>query len=334
MDTQNVAGAPDITAAILDAIDRASVVVCDVTPVASLQREGRATRKQIPNPNVMFEAGYAIARHGVSRMVLVRNVAIHGEFEKVFDLHGNREMTYSRAPEARDGNTAPAQLADWLQAAIRTIIQSDEPLPGSAQDRLDLLQLLTAWQPRANEHSPERARIGIILQAVSGSEPRFAGIGRLLMLDPRSVASGWRDEWLYGRDRFANVKRDLLLFWQPSSTGGEREEAIERLRRFADGMDLLRRRQAFVAGTRPGWLAQPNAANPSPYFDATLAEAPHRLDQMSDLGWPTSRLEASLSRFSASPSKSTWKPFVTELAQAERDLVARDPCPSVRVGDK
>ena len=56
-DTDGVAGWPEITSAILEKIERCEVFVADITPINGPQSRFRLT----PNPNILFELGYALA---------------------------------------------------------------------------------------------------------------------------------------------------------------------------------------------------------------------------------------------------------------------------------
>jgi hypothetical protein len=53
-DALGVLGSPEISATILQKIENCSIFVADITPVGSLINE-----KKTPNPNVLFELGYA-----------------------------------------------------------------------------------------------------------------------------------------------------------------------------------------------------------------------------------------------------------------------------------
>jgi hypothetical protein len=57
--TRSVSGSPNIPATILSKIAVADAFVCDVTTINSEQ-----SGKKTPNPNVVFELGYAIANVG------------------------------------------------------------------------------------------------------------------------------------------------------------------------------------------------------------------------------------------------------------------------------
>jgi len=75
-DTKDLPGSPDISAAILEKIDDAAIVVADVSIVvkASPVTLGEATSgpnapmRSSPNPNVLFELGYAVKKLGWKRI--------------------------------------------------------------------------------------------------------------------------------------------------------------------------------------------------------------------------------------------------------------------------
>lgn len=99
-DTQDVPGAPDIAATIFEKIDRAAVFVCDV----SLINRGEGVRPT-PNPNVLVELGYAIARLGWNRIVMVLNEATGPVEDLPFDLQKKRTLVY-RSEEGGRGARA------------------------------------------------------------------------------------------------------------------------------------------------------------------------------------------------------------------------------------
>lgn len=84
-DTKGAPGSPEIVKTILRKIESASVFVADVTPVAVT-----SAGKQIPNPNVMLELGYARRVLGLDRIILVWNMAIFSSIhaDLPFDLQG------------------------------------------------------------------------------------------------------------------------------------------------------------------------------------------------------------------------------------------------------
>jgi hypothetical protein len=65
--------------------------------------------KRAPNPNVLVEYGYALARHGVQRLLLVMNTAFGSPSELPFDLRhlrpGRIAFVRERALGRRCGST-------------------------------------------------------------------------------------------------------------------------------------------------------------------------------------------------------------------------------------
>src|SRR5690349_15723360 len=73
-DTKDIAGAPDIATTIFNKIDRCGIFLADVTFVGETNPiEPEKRPKKLPNPNVMLELGYAAARVGWDRIILVMN---------------------------------------------------------------------------------------------------------------------------------------------------------------------------------------------------------------------------------------------------------------------
>ncbi len=115
--TAGVAGWPDIITTILQKIEQCDVLVADLT------NADPATDRMSPNPNVMFELGYAFAKLDHAMIVIVMNAAFFppgkGIADMPFDIRGRRGgIQYS----LRDGDDkAPVrdQFAKELGEAIR-----------------------------------------------------------------------------------------------------------------------------------------------------------------------------------------------------------------------
>lgn len=85
---------------ILDKIERATVFIADV----SLINSGFDRRPLTPNPNVLFELGYAVRALGWERILLVFNQA-SGSIEQLpFDIRAHRPVVYALADT--DGDRA------------------------------------------------------------------------------------------------------------------------------------------------------------------------------------------------------------------------------------
>lgn len=94
-DTASVAGWPEITSTILDKIYHCEVFVADITPINGPRSNFRLT----PNPNVLFELGYALATGlGRIRIICVVNSSYLPESEikeLPFDIRGSRPLSFS-----------------------------------------------------------------------------------------------------------------------------------------------------------------------------------------------------------------------------------------------
>lgn len=111
--TERASGSPDIAEVIFSKIRNADAFVADVSPVAKGRKRSKSQRK-VPNPNVMLEAGYAIATLGTNRIVLVQNLDMGPITALPFDLAGKRLVTYR---ESETDN----EIAGKLKRALRRI---------------------------------------------------------------------------------------------------------------------------------------------------------------------------------------------------------------------
>lgn len=126
-DTANVPGSPDISATILDKIDNCHVFVCDASIVQSAPRP-------TPNPNVLFELGYAVKRLGWERIICVANEHF-GKVESLpFDVRQRRVKTYSLSPATTDRSDTAVSLTSALRRELELILSA-------AQDEGERLQL-------------------------------------------------------------------------------------------------------------------------------------------------------------------------------------------------
>jgi hypothetical protein len=113
-DAQGVTGALDISTTILRKIETCTIFAADITPVGSLIN-GKAT----PNPNVLFELGYAWHKLGESHIILVLNEAFGVPEDLPFDISKRSLVRYHRNPEAEDG---PGNVRSVLIGRFRSLI--------------------------------------------------------------------------------------------------------------------------------------------------------------------------------------------------------------------
>lgn len=89
-DTYGVPGSPSIVEAITGKIARSDVFVCDVSVI-----NPNSESRQTPNPNVLYELGFASAILGWDRIIMVQNIAFGGPDKLPFDLRGRRILQYN-----------------------------------------------------------------------------------------------------------------------------------------------------------------------------------------------------------------------------------------------
>ena len=94
-DTAGLPGAPDVSDSILGKIESTVAIVSDVSSVTPPD----ATRAS-PNPNVLFELGYAVKSLGWERTILIQNVEFGGPEHLPFDLRSKRVLTYRVGADA------------------------------------------------------------------------------------------------------------------------------------------------------------------------------------------------------------------------------------------
>ncbi len=113
-DTLGVAGSPDIVASILEKIARCSVFVADITLI-----HDEIVGRPCPNPNVLFELGYAVNCVGWERIILVMNTAFGGPEALPFDLRNRRITTYALPELSTDKSAVAKRLQSTFSDAIR-----------------------------------------------------------------------------------------------------------------------------------------------------------------------------------------------------------------------
>lgn len=116
--TRRLPGAPNIPAAILSKIDGSDIFIADVTAVAKIND----SNKETPNPNVVFELGYAVSVLGWSRIILLFNRHSGSLNSLPFDYAQNRVSPFSMSSKNDMGGYST--LVKMLTEAIRTIVQT------------------------------------------------------------------------------------------------------------------------------------------------------------------------------------------------------------------
>lgn len=145
-DTAGVAGTPGISETIFQKINQCDVFVCDVSIVNAstdsiseasffqrilraiaevvLERtfKYRRVKRPTPNPNVILELGYAAARIGWNRVILVQNTAYGDMGTLPFDLRGRRIVPFNLSTKESRPDERP-KLREQLQTALRRALE-------------------------------------------------------------------------------------------------------------------------------------------------------------------------------------------------------------------
>jgi hypothetical protein len=87
--TRGLSGSPDIVDSIFRKIEKSTIFVADISPIAKIADKG------IPNPNVLIELGYAVNILGWDNIICICNKA-YGQIEALpFDIKQRRVTSYS-----------------------------------------------------------------------------------------------------------------------------------------------------------------------------------------------------------------------------------------------
>lgn len=116
--TRDVPGSPDIATTIQSKIALSQIVISDITIIEGLDR-----KKSAPNPNVMFELGYAVSELGWNRIIALSNSLYGFRPEDLpFDINKQRVSPYN-------SENGKEKLTELLCVAIATILKHNPKTP-------------------------------------------------------------------------------------------------------------------------------------------------------------------------------------------------------------
>lgn len=119
-DSRTENGAEHIDTGLLQSIDNSDLFIADVTPVFSYESDGKV--KLSPNGNVLFEAGYAIARLGDGRCRFIARLEKNQDFHELpFDINHRKLLKFSDSNKA-----ALKEIKDWILSKISIIDEQRE----------------------------------------------------------------------------------------------------------------------------------------------------------------------------------------------------------------
>lgn len=96
---QDTSGALYIPDVIMKKIRQCDIFIADVTPITTLNSIDK--NKNIPNPNVVFELGYAVAHLGWDRIILLYNVEKHELNSAPFDFDRHKIIKFNASADEK-----------------------------------------------------------------------------------------------------------------------------------------------------------------------------------------------------------------------------------------
>lgn len=135
--TRNVPGAGNIPFEIARKIEAADIFVCDITTVATMQTvTGETeTKKSLPNPNVTFELGFAVAHVGWYRSILLFNEELAKMENLPFDFDHQRITKYKMIDDKEKIKATQADLRSVLRVALEHIVLESPKRPSELKNK-------------------------------------------------------------------------------------------------------------------------------------------------------------------------------------------------------
>jgi Predicted nucleotide-binding protein containing TIR-like domain len=221
-DTQNVAGAVNIAEIILLKIMDADVFVADVSlinldPINSSAKEQDLNIRKTPNPNVLFELGYAIKHLGNEGVILVLN-EFYGNVEQLpFDLRGLRTIRYTENPDKLTEN-GKNKLKDALKTAIKYIasVTRSDPILAMIYPKTQNVigqaeGMLQAMIQETRKQLDPKLITKDELEIVCSSIHPYEQAPLTINLNPITYAN-WIQYLQYWRVRSQNFTSEILIF--------------------------------------------------------------------------------------------------------------------------
>lgn len=128
-DTKNVPGTPDLANTILEKISSSKIFIADISFIAKREdSEGNKPPKKIPNPNVLIELGYALAKLGSDKVICVFNTATGDVADLPFDLRHKRHPIQYHLDDnsADDKKQQENNLVSTLKNAVKPIVEFEK----------------------------------------------------------------------------------------------------------------------------------------------------------------------------------------------------------------
>lgn len=134
--TRDLSGSPNIPASIIAKIETCDLFICDLTTINSDCDE---SLRRTPNPNVLFELGYAVSQVGWSRVVMLFNQEF-GNFpnDLPFDIDRHRASPYKISQESPQDKSNVKKLESLVFDAVNSVISSNPAKPADLKAKSSL----------------------------------------------------------------------------------------------------------------------------------------------------------------------------------------------------
>ena len=121
--TRNKPGSPNIPLTIIEKIKSCDIFIGDIT---TINKACESCERKTPNPNVVFELGFAVSILGWNRIILLLNKYYSDENDLPFDFDRHRVTTYTARNDNSDTYKSDRNsLAFKLKKAISIIIEQN-----------------------------------------------------------------------------------------------------------------------------------------------------------------------------------------------------------------
>lgn len=245
--TRDEIGSPNIPETILRKIASCDAFVCDVTTI-----NPNARTRKVPNPNVVYELGYAVAMLGWQRVVLLFNESI-GTFpdDLPFDFDRHRAKRYKARPvnskEAKRAlDAAKTDLTEFFVEALRAIIDINPAQPDwrttispeevKRRRDLDTLKLLLLDFPvdeidRHIESLPRKVDHSIFHFWEGFHATWNSSLTHVYDSDLQSILREIHDSWeeTLSHGEYYGGGNHISYFWQGNSVGQPDQEVYKRI---------------------------------------------------------------------------------------------------------
>lgn len=114
--TLGKSGMPSIDQTILQKIDNCDIFLCDLTPVTTYEKQegnGLTVKKEVPNPNVLLELGYAMSAVGVDYIIPVAHQGKWLPANMPFDI--NHHALYCFTKDSCNLSTSILKVIEYIK---------------------------------------------------------------------------------------------------------------------------------------------------------------------------------------------------------------------------